>query len=76
MEDKPNYKIEKYKRKAASSALKDYCLFSDKDGFIEVTEWYNGEGYDISIYRRSKELNFGLTYGEAKAIKKLIKKLS
>lgn len=41
------------------------------DDFIEVTEWTNGEGYDISINDR----HFNLTCGEIDAINFLVKTL-
>ena len=41
--------MEHYNRKSVTDSLKKYdCLAKDSD-FIEVTEWYNGEGWDISI---------------------------
>ena len=42
-------------RKSTFVELKDYCIGSmvkdgiDKGHFLEVTEWSNGEGYDIHI---------------------------
>ena len=66
-------------RKSTFVELKDYCIGSmakdgiDKGHFLEVTEWSNGEGYDIHIYDSSGERNLGLTYGQFRAIKKCIK---
>lgn len=65
-------KIETYNRKAASCDLKDFCIFAKKDSFIEVTEWYNGEGFDYVI-DNNKVKQF--TFGEFAALKKLVKKL-
>lgn len=41
-----------------------YCHFSNENDFMEVTEWKNGEGYDITINSRKLEQKFSLTYGE------------
>lgn len=57
-------KIEVSKRKALFAELKDYCHHSKDGDYIEVTEWSNGEGYDIIIDRRHGTDRFSLTYGE------------
>lgn len=45
---------------------------SDKDSdFIEITEWHNGEGWDIAINERI----ISLTWGQLEAINYLIKSL-
>jgi hypothetical protein len=31
---------------------------------MEVTQWSNGEGYDISIDRKNGQEKFSLTFGE------------
>ena len=63
-------KIETYKRKSAMASLKD-CPWHKDHNFIEVTEWANGEGWDIII----SDKNFSLHFTEWDALKKLIKKL-
>ena len=65
-------------RKSTFVDLEDFCHHSlgDRKGkgdFLEVTEWSNGEGYDIHIYDSSGERQLGLTYGQFRAIKKCIK---
>ena len=72
-ENKKN-KIDKYKRKAVFSLLKPYCYFAGEHDFIEVTEWKNGEGFDVELDGKHME-RFQMTYGEFRALKKLIKKL-
>jgi hypothetical protein len=67
-------------RKSAFVELKDWCISScgareDKGDFLEVTEWSNGEGYDIHIYDSDGERHLGLTYGQFLAIKKCIKSI-
>ena len=43
----------------------------NKSSIIEITEWTNGEGWDIAINERI----FNLTYGELEAINYLTKAL-
>lgn len=37
------------KRKSISDDLNNYDYLSKEHDFIQVTEWTNGEGYDITI---------------------------
>jgi len=62
-------------RKAAHVYLKDFCLFAAENDCIEVTEWTNGEGYDIRIHVSNNYEDIQLTSGQFDAIKKLIKTL-
>lgn len=71
-------KIEVKKRNSAFVELKDFCLFSmgerkDKGDFLEVTEWSNGEGYDVHILDNDGNKTFTLTWGQWEAMKKCIK---
>jgi hypothetical protein len=56
--------IEVSKRRAVFAELKPYCTHSGKHDYMEVTEWSNGEGYDIVIDRKRGLEKFSLTYGE------------
>ena len=56
-------------RKSVNDKLRKYDHLAKEDDFIEVTEWANGEGYDISV--RDKLIS--LTHGEIEAINYLIK---
>ena len=58
-------------RKSVSDDLNKYDVLAKKDDFIEVTEWTNGEGWDISI----NEIQFHLTRGQLDAINYLTKAL-
>ncbi len=62
-----------YNRKSLMVELKDFDYLAKKDDFIEVTEWGNGEGYDITL---SDNQVISITAGQFDAIKKLIKKLN
>lgn len=57
-------------RISASDSLSKYDYLRNKDdkAFIEVTEWGNQEGIDISIERDKESKLFSLTYGELDAI--------
>lgn len=59
-------------RKSISDNLNTYCHLAKKDDFIEITEWANGEGWDITI--NSKVIS--LTWGELEAINYLVKALN
>jgi hypothetical protein len=64
-------------RKSAFVELEGLCILSNIDShdFMEVTEWSNSEGYDVTINASNQEQMFHLTWGQFKALKKLIKKL-
>ena len=66
--------VNKYKRNCIADSLKDYCLLSKEGDSIEITEWANGEGYDISISGCWNKA-FSITHGEFEAMKRLIKTL-
>lgn len=55
-------------RKSVSDNLYKYDILSKEDSYIEVTEWTNGEGWDITIDNKL----ISLTYGELEAINHLI----
>ena len=56
-------------RPAVSDDLKKYCCLAKDNDFIEITEWSNGEGWDVTINDR----HFHLTHGELEAINFLTK---
>lgn len=56
-------------RKSISDDLQKYDHLKNKSSFIEITEWTNGEGWDIAI----NEKMINLTYGELEAINYLTK---
>lgn len=57
-------------RKSVHDDLKKYDYLSKDNGYVEVTEWVNGEGIDITIESGSTKL-ISLTYGELDAINHL-----
>ena len=63
-------KVEKKDRKSVFTKL-DYAWHKEHD-FMEVTEWANGEGWDVQI---SELKTFSIHFTELKVLKKLIKEL-
>ncbi len=63
--------MEIVKRKSVNDALYKYCHLAGKDDFIEVTEWTNGEGFDINIGKSTRNEFLQITHGELDAIKML-----
>ena len=59
-------------RKAKFTELKPYCHFAREDDYIEVTEWTNGEVYDVTIHNVDGIKNISLTFGEFQALTALI----
>mgnify|MGYP000252750931 FL=1 len=64
--------IEVSQRRAVFSSLKPYCVLSGNDDYMEVTEWSNGEGYDIVIDRKGDVERFSLTHGELELLQVLM----
>lgn len=62
-------------RKTIFSELHDYCYLSKEHDYIEVTEWTNGDGFDIHVSGHIDQ-KISLTHGEFKLLKKLVKELN
>ena len=68
--------MEKKSRKSICDNLIKYdYLESNKSAFIEVTEWTNGEGYDINLGLSNSTIFISLTEGQLEAINYLVKSL-
>ena len=65
-------KTEENKRKAIWAELSQFDVLTKEHSFIEITEWTNQEGADITISAYSEKF-ISLTWGEIEAIKKLSK---
>lgn len=63
--------MEKSKRKTVFEDLNKFSYLAKEHDYIEVTEWTNGEGWDINL----NDKHISLTYGELNAINYLIKVL-
>ena len=61
-------------RKAKFLDLKAYCVFAKEHDFIEVTEWINGEGFDVTISNAGGVINktLSLTVAEFEALTVLV----
>ena len=67
--------IKTNKRKAVFEPLKDYCSFAGNNDFVEITDWSNGEGFDVDVQSKLSA-RFQLTYGEWDLIVKLVEYLN
>ena len=66
--------ITTYKLDAAFAPLEKFDHGVKPGAFIEVALWHNGEGFDVHLSSYGDQ-SFKLTWGEYKALKKLIKEL-
>lgn len=64
--------MEFHSRKSVNDKLKTYDYLAKDNDFIEVVEWTNGEGYDITI---NDDKIISLTSGQIDAINYLVKSL-
>ena len=60
--------MKEYTRTAKFTELKHYDHLAKENDFMEVTEWYNGEGFDVVISER----HFHMTWGEFEALQALV----
>ena len=67
--------ITTYKLDAAFASLQQFDHCAKPDAFIEVSLWHNAEGFDVHLSNHGDQ-SFKLTWGEFKALKKLIKELA
>ena len=51
--------IDTYTRKAKFAELKPHDQFANADDFMEVCEWHNGEGFDVTINNRVVSFTLG-----------------
>ena len=53
--------MEQYSLKAITDKLSKYdYLCNDDTDFIEITEWHNGEGFDVSTNNKHFSISYGL----------------
>jgi hypothetical protein len=67
--------IKLYKLDAAFAQLQEFDCLAKPDEFIELVLWQNGEGFDTHLSSGTGEQSIRLTWGEFKALKKLVKEL-
>ena len=70
--------MKKSQRTTIYESLKGYCTFSlsRPEDYIEITEWTNAEGFDVTIGTGKSVLIFSLTWGQFKLLKKLVKAIN
>lgn len=74
VQNEKKYKIDEYQRKSVFAELKQWCIFGKEHDYIEVTEWANGEGFDVDIETNQRQ-RFQLTWGQYEALKTLVNKI-
>lgn len=62
-------------RKSVFDELKAYDPQAHDEDYIEVTEWVNGLGYDITIWANKSITNLSLPFEHLEAINYLVKSL-
>ncbi len=67
-------KIERCKLDAAFVSLNEFDHLAKPDDFMEVSLWHNGEGFDAHLSSHGEQ-TIRLSWGEYRALKKLIKEL-
>jgi hypothetical protein len=67
-------KITLYKLETAFVELRKFDHLAKQDDFMEVSLWNNGEGFDAHLSGHGEQ-SIKLTWGEFKALKKLVKEL-
>lgn len=66
--------MEANNRKSVFTELKPFDIYSlQKDDFMEVTEWHNGEGITLNVHCSLGNRSIELTYGQIKAFKECLK---
>lgn len=58
-------RINVFKRKCV---VIDTSTSESPDNYVQITDWANGDGADIEIYKNNKITNCELTYDELDAI--------
>ena len=66
--------ISTYKLDAAFTLLQKFDHCAKPHDFIEVSLWHNAEGFNVDLSSNGDQ-SFRLTWGQFKALKKLIKEL-
>lgn len=67
-----NKKVKIEKVREAFVDLEDFDFLAKEHSYLSIIEWSNGEGFTIDL---NGEQLMMLTYGQMKAIKKILKKL-
>lgn len=60
--------MKQYQRNTKFTELKPYDHLAKESDFMELTEWHNGEGFDVTV---GDNRHFSLTWGEFEALQAL-----
>jgi len=60
--------IESYNRKAKFTTLTPYDHTAKEHDYMEVCEWFNGEGFDVTI----NEKHYSFTWGQYECLQALV----
>lgn len=74
-EQKKQMEISVVNRPSASAQLEGWCYFAKPDDEMEICEWGNGEGLDVTITRDGEQTKVQITWGEWELLTKLVKAL-
>ena len=66
--------IARYKLDAVFVTLREFDHLAKLDDFMEVSLWHNLEGFDVHLSSYGDQ-QFQLSWGQFKALKKLVKEL-
>jgi hypothetical protein len=58
-----------YQRNARFNCLAKNDHFAIPDDFIEVTKWYNGEGFNVHLSTSAGEQRMSFSWGEYQALR-------
>ena len=64
-----------HNRKAVMIDLSPFDILAKEFDCLEVTEWSNGEGFDVYLCRKDNENTYSFTYGELDAMYQALAKL-
>ena len=61
--------MEQYERQARFTELRPYCHHARPGDFMEMCEWHNGEGFDVTV---GTSQQFSLTHGQWECLQALV----
>lgn len=61
--------MKRQKVSQSSAEIKEYCHFADDHDHLSVTEWSNGEGFDLVIDKKNSTIFQQFTFGEWECLK-------
>lgn len=68
--------MDRAKRNSVYTHLTEFAHMSNASDFIEITEWTNGDGFDVNVSTTNGPSSFfQMSYDQFDAMKKLVKGL-